>query len=81
MKQYEYMINFAFPGGVGRTSVFLKKEVNSMKDIDSIDNFLRSDSSDIPDIPANLKSQIYVQDFKLLKVHDNIKKKSRRRFI
>lgn len=81
MKQYEYMITFAFPGGVGRTAVLFKKEINSMKDVRDIDDYLRSDSSYIPDIPANLKSQLYVQDFKLLGIHDDTKRKLGRRFI
>ena len=81
MKQYEYMINFAFPGGNGRTAVLLKKEINSMKDIRDIDDFLRSDSFYSTDMPADLKSQIYVQDFKLLGVQDDTKRKPGRRFI
>lgn len=74
MKQYEYMITFAFPGGFGRTSVMLKKEIHSMEDIRNVDKLLISESSNVTDILTKLNSQLYAKEFKLLRVHDNKRK-------
>lgn len=66
MKKYEYMVIYLFPNGSGRMFINSDKKIESIEDVEKLDDFLRSDKF-ITDLPKHLKEKIYVSDFKLLK--------------
>lgn len=68
MKKYEYMVNYVFPGGCGRMFLTREKKIGSIKDVEGIDEFLRSDKFNT-DLPKSLKEKIYINDFKLLRTY------------
>lgn len=63
--KYEYMINYAFPGGNGRICIIRTEKIGSYDDVEEVDKFLREDSS--INLPKDQKSKVFVTDFKLLR--------------
>lgn len=70
MKKYEYMIMYLLPNASGSGRVFItrNKEIESHKDIEELDKFLRTDES-ITGMPKHIKEKVFVSDFKLLRTY------------
>ena len=68
MKKYEYMVIYLFPNGNGRTFITRNKKIKRIKDVEELDDFLRSDEF-ITDLPKHFKEKVYVSDFKLLRTY------------
>lgn len=68
MKMYEYMVVYNFPNGNGRIEIKRNRPIESYDDVVELDKFISSNNS--------IKN-LYVADFKLLRVYEEVYKNER----
>lgn len=64
---YEYLVIYKIPNGIGRCKVDRTKLLESFKELEELEIYLRTSESVALEVPRYVKEKLLVMDFRLLR--------------